>query len=66
MASYVDAYYGGADYLELDVQVSKDGYLILQHEPSLNETTNIYEYGERFKDLQRFDGKWYVEDFTLA
>ena len=50
LASYIDAYYGGADFLELDVQVSKDGYLILQHEPSLNETTDIYEYAGRFAD----------------
>ena len=68
LASYIDAYYGGADYLELDVQVSKDGYLVLQHEPMLNNTTNIYEYGGRkaFKDKQKPNEDWMVGDFTLA
>jgi len=38
----------------------------VQHDEDLNHTTNIYEYGGRWEDLQRDDGQWYVEDFTLA
>lgn len=66
LASYMDAYYSGADFLELDVEVSKDGYLILNHDPDINDDTNIAEYAEHFKDKQHADGKWYVSDFTLA
>lgn len=66
LASFVDAYYGGADFLEMDLQVSKDGHLMVQHDSVLNDTTNIYEYGGRWEDLQRSDGRWYMEDFTLA
>ena len=52
LASYIDAYYSGADFLELDVEVSKDGYLVLNHDPTFNNSTNIYEFGGRpsFKD----------------
>ena len=28
MPSFVDAYYGGTDFMELDLQITKDGYLI--------------------------------------
>lgn len=66
LASFVDAYYGGADFLEMDLQISKDLHLIVQHDETLNNTTSIYEYGGRWEDLQRDDGNWYVEDFTLV
>ena len=66
LASYIDAYYGGADFLELDLHVSKDSHLICQHDSYLNDTTNIYEYGGRWADLQKDDGKWYIYDFSLA
>ena len=29
LASFVDAYYDGADFLEMDLQVTSDGYLVL-------------------------------------
>lgn len=55
----------------MDLQISRDGHLIVQHDAYLNETTNISEYSEGdlggiLKDLQREDGKWYIKDFTLA
>ena len=28
LASYEDAYYGGTDFIEMDLQLTKDGYLI--------------------------------------
>jgi len=28
LGGYTDAYYGGADYIELDLQITKDGHLI--------------------------------------
>ncbi|WP_078546403.1 glycerophosphodiester phosphodiesterase [Litchfieldia alkalitelluris] len=54
------------DYIELDVQMTKDGYLIVIHDPQVNRTTN----GKGFiKDLtlneiKRLDaGSWYSDDF---
>jgi glycerophosphoryl diester phosphodiesterase len=66
MASFVDAYYGGADFIEMDLQVTSDGHLICQHDPDLNETTNIAEYANRFEDRMRDDGSFYVSDFSLS
>lgn len=41
----------GADFLECDVHLSKDGELIIMHDDKVDRTTN---------------GKGYVKDFTLA
>jgi glycerophosphoryl diester phosphodiesterase len=41
----------GADQVELDVQLTRDGHLILMHDPTVDRTT---------------DGKGNVADFTLA
>ena len=32
LGGYVDAYYGGADFIELDLQITKDGQLVAQHD----------------------------------
>ena len=32
---FADAFYNGADFLELDIQVSKDGILVINHDLSL-------------------------------
>ena len=66
MASFIDAYYGGTDFIEMDLQISADQHLILQHDSYLDDTTNIEEYADRFGDKKRKDGHFYVEDFTLA
>ena len=41
LASFVDAYYGGADFIEMDLQITSDGYLVIQHDASLNSSTNV-------------------------
>ena len=66
LASFVDAYYDGADFIEFDLQITSDGYLIINHDPELNESTNILEYANRFGDRKRSDGLYYVADFTLT
>lgn len=66
LAGFIDAYYGGADFLEMDLQITSDGYLIIQHDPVLNDSTDISQYAKRFKDRKRNDGKYYVADFTLT
>ena len=63
LAAYAMAYAMGADYLEPDLAVSKDGVLICLHDKTLNATTNVKEI---FPDRVREDDKWYPVDFTLA
>lgn len=63
LAAYAMAYALGADYLEPDLAVSKDGVLICLHDMTLEEVTNVEE---TFPDRARDDGKWYAVDFTLA
>ena len=44
----------GADYLECDMQVSKDGVVLALHDTDLKRTTNIEEvFGERFPETLR-------------
>lgn len=44
----------GADYLECDLQVSKDGVVLALHDTDLKRTTNIEDvFGERFPDKLR-------------
>jgi glycerophosphoryl diester phosphodiesterase len=59
IASYTLARDLGADYLEMDIQRTKDGVLIALHDDKLGRTTNIAEvFPERAKDP--------VSTFTLA
>lgn len=62
----------GADFIEPDVVVTKDGYLIARHEPELGGTTDIADHPE-FADrytTKMVDGAavsgWFAEDLTLA
>ena len=44
----------GADYLEADLQVSKDGVVLALHDTDLKRTTNIEDvFGERFPEKER-------------
>ena len=45
----------GADYLEADLQVSKDGVILALHDTDLKRTTNIEDvFGERFPEAERY------------
>lgn len=56
----------GADYVEQDLQVTKDGVLVCLHDVTLERTTNVEEiFPERFK-LENGVKHWNVADFTLA
>jgi glycerophosphoryl diester phosphodiesterase len=68
IGAYTDAYVGGADFVELDLQITSDGILVAQHDPTLKETTNIEMY-EMFQ-LRKFkrkviSGKIFTNDFLL-
>lgn len=72
LASYKLAVDLGADFVEPDLVVTKDGVLIARHEPELGGTTDVKDHPE-FADRQTtklLDGVpvtgWFAEDFTLA
>lgn len=44
----------GADYLESDLQITKDGVILANHDSNLSRTTNIdYVYGENLPSTRR-------------
>jgi glycerophosphoryl diester phosphodiesterase len=61
-----------ADYIEPDLVVTKDGVLVVRHEPEITTTTDVAshpEFGSR-RITKVVDGNpvtgWFTEDFTLA
>jgi glycerophosphoryl diester phosphodiesterase len=62
----------GADFVEQDLQVTKDGVLICLHDPDLARTTNVAEvFPDRamIRDPEETGTPkrgWYTVDFTLA
>lgn len=65
----------GADYVEQDLQITKDGQLVCLHDLTLERTTNVKEiFPARFREDVSEDQlpgsraikHWYVSDFTLA
>ena len=72
LASYRLAIELGADFIEPDLVVTKDGVLVARHENEISGTSDVAERPE-FADRQTtktIDGTnltgWFVEDFTLA
>lgn len=63
LAAKAMAYAQGADYLEQDVVLSKDGVPIVQHDVTLDSTTDV---ATRFPGRQRANGNHYAIDFTWA
>lgn len=63
--SYELAVAQGADYVEQDLQVSKDGVLVCLHDPTLERTTNVEDvFPDRSTEVNG-RARWYVNDFTL-
>lgn len=70
IAAYSLALEMGADYVEQDLQMTKDGVLVCLHDTSLERTTDVEEvFPDRF-DRETFERRgnktWRVADFTLA
>lgn len=63
LAAYTLAYAQGADYIEPDVVLTRDGVLICAHDLTLQRTTNV---ADTFPGRARDDGNWYWIDFDLA
>ena len=62
----------GADYIEPDLVLTKDGVLVARHENEISETTDVAKHPEfaARKATKTIDGQevtgWFTEDFTLA
>jgi glycerophosphoryl diester phosphodiesterase len=70
LAAYRLAIAQGADYVEQDLAVTKDGVLICLHDASLERTTNVEELFPDRSTTIALEGKtrkaWVANDFTLA
>jgi len=58
----------GADYIEPDLVLTRDGVPVARHDHFLNATTDVADHPE-FADRKKKIGDqedWFVEDFTLA
>ncbi|TCD05485.1 glycerophosphodiester phosphodiesterase [Erythrobacteraceae bacterium CFH 75059] len=72
LAAYERAIDQGADYIEPDLVVTRDGVLVARHENEIGDTTDVAtrpEFAGR-RRAKTVDGVlvngWFAEDFTLA
>jgi glycerophosphoryl diester phosphodiesterase len=72
LVAYFLAIEQGADFIEPDLVMTKDGVLVARHENEISGTTDVAdrpEYADR-KTTKTIDGAevtgWFTEDFTLA
>jgi len=72
LAAYQKAIEDGADIIEPDLVITKDGVLVARHENDITGTTNVAtvsQFASR-KSTKSIDGipvtGWFTEDFTLA
>lgn len=72
VAAYELAFQLGADAVEPDIVVSKDGELVIRHDTDLSGTTDVATRPEfaHLRTTKEIDGApldgWFVEDFTWA
>lgn len=71
LAAYLKAIDDGADFIEPDLVMTRDGVLVARHENTIGDTTNVAahpEFASR-RVTRALDGQvvtdWFVEDFTL-
>ncbi len=68
LAAYRLAIAMGADFIEPDLVITRDGVLVARHDIYLSDTTDVADHPE-FADRRRRVGDredWYVSDFTYA
>jgi glycerophosphoryl diester phosphodiesterase len=72
LAGYFIAIQQGADYVEPDLVITRDGALVVRHENEIGGTTDVASHPEfaARKTTKTIDGEpmtgWFTEDFTLA
>ncbi len=62
LSAYTLGYAQGADYIEIDVVLTRDGVPICLHDLWLETTTDV---AQKFPGRARRDGHYYALDFTL-
>ena len=72
LASYGKAIADGADFIEPDLVMTKDGVLVARHESEFGATSDVAQHPEfaerettKTINEHTFSG-WFIEDFTLA
>lgn len=72
LAAYAKAIADGADFIEPDLVMSRDGVMVARHENEIGGTTDVAAHPEfasrktrKSVDGQSIEG-WFTEDFTLA
>jgi glycerophosphoryl diester phosphodiesterase len=71
LASYELAIGMGADFIEPDLVITRDGVLVVRHENEISETTDVADRPEfrGRRTTKSIDGRevsgWFVEDFTI-
>lgn len=63
LAAKALAHAQGADYLEQDLVLSKDGVPVVLHDIHVDAVTDV---AEKFPTRKRADGRYYAIDFTVA
>jgi len=72
LAAYFIAMQQGADYIEPDLVMTRDGVLIARHENEISQTTDVAQHPQfaQRRTRKTIDGVpvegWFTEDFTLA
>lgn len=71
LEAYAKAIELGANFIEPDLVMTKDGFLIARHEPMLDSTTDVAaKFGVERKSTRMVDGvsttAYFAGDFTLA
>ncbi len=72
LAAYARAIEQGADYIEPDLVMTRDGVLVARHENEISGTTDVAAHPEfaARRTTRTIDGVpvsgWFTEDFTLA
>jgi glycerophosphoryl diester phosphodiesterase len=72
LESYALAIEEGADYIEPDLVMTRDGVLVARHENEIGGTTDVAQHPEfaARRRTQIIDGEamtgWFTEDFTLS
>jgi glycerophosphoryl diester phosphodiesterase len=72
LASYGQAIADGADFIEPDLVMTKDGIMVARHESEFGGTTDVARHPEfaARKTAKTIDGHasggWFIEDFSLA
>jgi glycerophosphoryl diester phosphodiesterase len=72
LGSYQEAVHAGADYVEMDLVITKDNQLLVSHNADLGDTTNIRslpQFAARRRVHEVGDSgvknTWFSEDFTM-